>query len=682
MEAHNMRRRMHRLALTGVSAMALAAGLTSGPAHAIQFNRGELRGSFDTTITVGALFRVQDQANDLVGWTNGGSLYTFNGDDGNLNYDKGLASLAGRVTHDLKLDWRGWGAFIRGTYFYDVVNAQNSSDNFARTGYARLPGESVERVGRDIELLDAFIYGRLFDTADIRLGNQVLSWGESTFIPNGINTVNPVNVSALRIPGSELKEAFVPVPLVDVSVPITFDLSVEAFYQFAWDKTEPEAYGSLFSTTDAGSPGARGLLLSFGNPNADIPGFTDSLAVPQVTPVNPLGARILRTDDNEPRDSGQFGVAVRYFAEALGGSELGAYFVNYHSRLPVLEYTLPTQAEFLAALPTAIQAVTDPAAAVVAQQQPGYRSINDSTNYRLAYPEDIQLFGASINTSLPFGISMGAEYSLRLDQPLAIDDTEVAQTVASALLGTQLTGNLTRLIALQQLLGAGLPLEQAQALAAAAGLEAARANVDLYDAYPLVRDLGIDVNDPLGSTAALFGSTVRGYKKFDVSQAQATFTKAFGPMAGANQWILVGEIGANWVHNLPDGLKLDGPGTDLTYVPAIAGQGGAPAGLFLDDGFATEFSWGYRLVARFDYLNAFSNVNLFPSVSFAHDVQGVTPSPLGNFVEERMALSAGVRAVMAERWTFDLSYSSFFGAGKQNLVRDRDFVAASVKYSF
>lgn len=678
----NRGRRTHRLALAGASVAALTVGLASMPAGAAQFARGELRGSFNTTLTVGALFRMEDQANDLIGWTNGGSLYTFNADDGNLNYDKGLASLAGRATHELKLDWRDWGAFVRATYFYDVVNAKADSGNFARTGYARLPSDSRERVGRDIELLDAFIYGRIGDAVDIRLGNQVLSWGESTFIPNGINTVNPVNVSALRIPGSELKEAFVPVPLIDASLSLSYDLSVEAFYQFAWDKTEPEAYGSLFSTTDAGSPGARGLLLSFGNPNADIPGFTDSIAVPQVTPLNPLGARILRADDNEPSDAGQFGLAVRYFAEALGGSELGAYFVNYHSRLPVLEYTLPTQAEFFGALPTAVQAISAPAAAIAAQQQPGYRSINDFTDYRLAYPEDIQLFGASINTSLPGGISLGAEYSFRKDQPLALDDVEVAQTVASAILGTQLVGALTQGGALQQLLAAGVPLAQAQALAAGAARQAAAANVDLYDAYPLVRELGIDVNDPLGSTAALLGTTVKGYKKFDMSQAQATFTKAFGPAVGANQWILLGEVGANWVHNLPDGLKLDGPGTDLTYVPAIAGQGGAPAGLFLDDGFGTEFSWGYRLLARFDYLNAVSNVNLFPSISFAHDVQGVTPGPVGNFVEDRMALSVGLRAVLAETWTVDLSYSSFFGAGKRNSIRDRDFIAASVKYAF
>jgi len=45
------------------------------------------------------------------------------------------------------------------------------------------------------------------DARDVRLGRQVISWGESTFIPNGINVINPIDVARLRTPGSELREA-------------------------------------------------------------------------------------------------------------------------------------------------------------------------------------------------------------------------------------------------------------------------------------------------------------------------------------------------------------------------------------------------------------------------------------------------------------------------------------------
>ncbi len=58
---------------------------------------------------------------------------------------------------------------------------------------------------KGIALLDAYLYYS-FDAGsvpiDLRLGRQVVSWGESTFIQNGINAINPVDVTALRRPGA------------------------------------------------------------------------------------------------------------------------------------------------------------------------------------------------------------------------------------------------------------------------------------------------------------------------------------------------------------------------------------------------------------------------------------------------------------------------------------------------
>ena len=34
----------------------------------------------------------------------------------------------------------------------------------------------------------------------------MINWGESTFIQGGINAINPVDVSALRVPGAELRD--------------------------------------------------------------------------------------------------------------------------------------------------------------------------------------------------------------------------------------------------------------------------------------------------------------------------------------------------------------------------------------------------------------------------------------------------------------------------------------------
>ena len=86
--------------------------------------------------------------------------------------------------------------FMRGTYFHDPVNANN---NF-------LGPRAEDRMVSDANLLDAYVRGT-FDLGgrnlNVRLGNQVVSWGESTFISNGINIVNPVDVTKLRAPGAE-----------------------------------------------------------------------------------------------------------------------------------------------------------------------------------------------------------------------------------------------------------------------------------------------------------------------------------------------------------------------------------------------------------------------------------------------------------------------------------------------
>ena len=58
------------------------------------------------------------------------------------------------------------------------------------------------------------------------------------------------------------------------------------------------------------------------------------------------------------------------------------------------------------------------------------------------------------------------------------------------------------------------------------------------------------------------------------------------------------------------------------------------------------------------------------------------PGPGGNFLEDRKAITFGLGASYQSTWSADLSYTDFFGAGRYNLVNDRDFVAFNIKYSF
>ncbi|MNY25685.1 hypothetical protein D3C86_1594850 [compost metagenome] len=95
------------------------------------------------------------------------------------------------------------------------------------------------------------------------------------------------------------------------------------------------------------------------------------------------------------------------------------------------------------------------------------------------------------------------------------------------------------------------------------------------------------------------------------------------------------------------------------------------------DGFYTDSSWGYRLVASADYSNVFAGINLTPSVAWSHDVDGYGP----NFNEGSKAVSLGLRADYQNTYNASLSYTDFFG-GDYNTVTDRDFVALSFGANF
>ncbi len=103
-----------------------------------------------------------------------------------------------------------------------------------------------------------------------RLGRQVVSWGESTFIQGGINVINPVDVSRLRVAGAELKEAFEGVNMIWGSIDLTPSLSLEALYMFEYREIIPDPAGAYFCTNDFGTPGGSYVMLGFGAPDQPV----------------------------------------------------------------------------------------------------------------------------------------------------------------------------------------------------------------------------------------------------------------------------------------------------------------------------------------------------------------------------------------------------------------------------
>ena len=139
----------------------------------------------------------------------------------------------------------------------------------------------------------------------------------------------------------------------------------------------------------------------------------------------------------------------------------------------------------------------------------------------------------------------------------------------------------------------------------------------------------------------------------------------------------------------PSVLRLNAPGTGRTPSLEPTESGNPRFGLHtgLSNGpetnpFATENSWGYRLLAVADFNNVFSGVNLRTRATFSHDVSGTTPDPLYVFLEDSKSASLAFTFNYLNSWSATASYSAFWGGlGTTNQLADRDFVSFNIKYS-
>jgi hypothetical protein len=80
--------------------------------------------------------------------------------------------------------------------------------------------------------------------------------------------------------------------------------------------------------------------------------------------------------------------------------------------------------------------------------------------------------------------------------------------------------------------------------------------------------------------------------------------------------------------------------------------------------------------------NAIGALTLQPILAWSQDVEGVTPTPISNFVAGAKVMTLMLNAVYLQKITATLSYTMYFGSGKANLLHDRDFLSLSARYSF
>ena len=381
------------------------------PVRAVEFRAGEIDVSLRGVVGAGTAFRTEDTDPALVSRVNAAAAGVVgtaaggrNQDDGNLNFRRGDAvSTVAKAFVDLEAKYQNLGLQVSALAWHDFVltdgkrpwgNLPNNLTPFVPLG--ETADDAYGRFG-GAALLQANVHGT-FDVGGrplhLRVGNQLMRWAVPTTIATGLTIINPLNNPALFRPGALVPdETLIPFPAAFARFGVTPALDLEAFYQFAFRRTEPLGCGTFYSTVDYLADRCDKILVGAGLNDRQ------SLA---------LAAFAKRAPDVEPDDAGQFGLGAGYKVEALA-TRFGAYFTQYHQRTPLIG---------------AIKAGR-PGVPIIPGDPDGL-----NPQYFAQYPEDIRVFAANAVTRLP-DLLIFAEVAHRTNQPLQLHSNDLTNAFLS-----------------------------------------------------------------------------------------------------------------------------------------------------------------------------------------------------------------------------------------------------------
>lgn len=593
-----------------------------GSAAALDFRWKALDVTLDSEFSLGTVVRAQEPSPQRIGLANGGAALSTNRDDGNLAFGRGEAvSMASQWVSELSIGLGGFGLFASGRYLIDPV-------------------------------LDG---ARLYDSADY-LPNP----GKELGLDELRRKQEAVRESQAR--QSDLLEAYLSAGMNLGRHPLSLKLGRQSLdwgealrltnglsSLLALDQTRLRGAGH--SIEEAVIPAGM-LRLSAGlmrNLTAD--GFYQYEWRPN---IEEAAGTFFSVNDYLGAGGTQFNLG---FGQVNENTAAGMLFRN--PLLPVLgcftpAAPLPTlvdcaplgstiprapdvrprdRSQYGGALELAIPALNHMELALYGARYhsrlpvlSGISRLNaassaDSAAYFVEYPEDLRLWGLSFSSPLrALNGTLHGELSRKDGQPLQIDDIELVQ----AMLG-----------------------------------EASQ------------------INPVAGAT--LGNQIIPGWRRHTVSQWTLGLTRAFGPRFGYD--LLTFELEASGAHvrKLPpeNVLRYEGPGTDTPGDAAAALMQGVPQ---QQGGYATASSWGYRAQLKPSFFNVAGALGFDLILRYAHDVAGITPAPLTDFVKGRREASMLLDFSYLEAWGFELGYTAYSGA--RNLLADRDFYEARITRSF
>jgi hypothetical protein len=651
--------------LSGLS-LGIAAALMSlagaSQAAELQLENG-WSGSLNTTVSVGTSIRAQEQDPGLYSAGSGAAVDKTvtgtggsNTDSGNLNYDKGDAfSTLLKVSSDLSLSKGDAGIFARVKAWYDYalkdqkVNAGNHANGWSTNSKLSDSGFDNLQKFSGVALLDAYVYNSYEvdgKPLQVRLGNQVINWGESLFI-QGINVVNPIDLSALRKPGAEIKDAFLPVPSLSFNLGLGEGKSLEGFYQFATSPSNIDSCGTYFGvvetqlTTSGGKACSQVLTTlstSFGN--------SGSFAANQYLPMT----------NGDNGDDAQFGIALRLPIESMD-ADLGLYAAQITSRTPyvggytgsdisvvtggaILNYYPGAGAAYGSGVLAAFTAANNPNAAAIAAA--ATQAVNAagtvSAEGAWVYPSKVDVFGLSLATNLS-GWSVGTELSHSPNYPVQINAADI---VAGAISGIG----------------------------------------------PFAATVESAMDAP--------GTELNGFDRVAKTQVQVNAIKIFTGVMKSAQGVFAGELAfqhADVPSHRDGGSQRYGRAFIFGqgYHPTLSSTEATEAGWCANentqqdgcknDGFVTKNSWGYRLRLGLEYPGFMgTSATFYPTISFSHDVKGYSVD--NQFIEDRQTLGLSGRWNINKVHNVEVSYVRYGDQAKYDPFRDRDFYSLVLSTTF
>lgn len=384
-------KRSQRNLSVGKSALAAAlAGLFGGmgTAHAGSANLGDNTSlQYTVTLNYALGLRLKNPADSEV---NGpispatGLSTTINQDDGDRNFKAGSLTnnrISTLIEANLKHD--DLGAFVRGDAFYDqAYHHPNDNDSPATINsngpVNRFTDDARYFQGERARLLDAYLYGdwKLGGERDlnVRLGRQVVAWGESLFFPNIAGAQGPADATKANVPGIEVKDILLPVNQASMQFALTSGLSLLGYYQFQYKANELDPVGDYMSYTDVVGPGAQFIYAFALAPGVDY--------------------KIPYQGAFKPSAFGQWGVGLHYRLGSV--TELGLYQLRFTDKNPLVQQSY--------GLVTLAPGVTEPL----------------PVGYNVNYQTGIDLTGASLSSSIG-PVNVAAELSYKNHQDMLVN---------------------------------------------------------------------------------------------------------------------------------------------------------------------------------------------------------------------------------------------------------------------